>query len=319
MRRAGARAGAGGQGREAADGSARVVAIGGGHGLAVTLRALRLLDLEPTAIVTVADDGGSSGRLRRDLGMLPPGDLRMALLALAARESVATALFAYRFQAGDLAGHSLGNLVLAALNELEGGFLDALAAASGLLEVRGRVLPSTLEPVRLEGLVRGEVVRGQAALTRAEAATAVERVWLDPAAPAALADAVAAVEQADAVLLGPGSTFTSVVPNLLVPALGRALVRTRARVAYVCNLEADVRPARIDPAAHLGALLAHCPALRVPLVLCHRPADAATADRDSGQLAALGAEVLYADVADAAQPGRHDPDRLAAALKAVTG
>ncbi|HKE99840.1 MAG TPA: uridine diphosphate-N-acetylglucosamine-binding protein YvcK [Actinomycetes bacterium] len=305
-------------GRRGRGGSPRVVAIGGGHGLAVTLRALRLLDLEPTAIVTVADDGGSSGRLRRDLGMLPPGDLRRALLALAGRESVATALFAYRFRAGDLAGHNLGNLALAALSDLEGGFLGALAAASGLLEVRGRVLPSTLEPVRLEGLVRGEVVRGQAALARAEGAAAVDRVWLVPPDPPALAAAVDAVERADVLLLGPGSTFTSVAPNLLVPGLGRALAGTRARVAYVCNLEPDVTSSRAGPAAHLGALLAHCPGLAVPLVLCHSPA-AASADggRDGERLGELGAAVVHADVADTAQPARHDPDRLAAALKAL--
>jgi uncharacterized cofD-like protein len=292
----------------------RVAAIGGGHGLSVTLAALRLLDLEPTAIVTVADDGGSSGRLRRDLGLLPPGDLRMALLALAGGESLTSGLFAYRFGAGDLAGHSLGNLILAALAELQGGFLEALAAASRLLDVRGQVVPSTLEPVSLEGRVDGQVVRGQVTLARA--AGRIERVWLDPRAPAAVPAAVAAVDGADLVVLGPGSTFTSVVPNLLVPELGRCLAAASDRLLYVCNLEPQAgETSGFTPEAHLGALLDHCPGLRVPRVLCQRPPSAAQAAREAAALGALGAEVLHADVAAERQPGRHDPHRLAAALK----
>ncbi len=273
------------------------VALGGGHGLSVSLAALRLLGAEPTAVVTMADDGGSSGRLRRDLGLPPPGDLRMALLALAGPDAEARELFGYRFQRGDLAGHNLGNLILASLADLRGDFLEALATASRWLRVRGRVLPSTLAPVRLLGRVEGQVVEGQVGA-------------------AALPEAVAAVREADLVLLGPGSIFTSVVPNLLLPELGAAVAAASERVVYLCNLEPQPgETSGFSPEAHLAALLAHCPGLRVPLVLCQRPADAGATARESEAFAELGARVLHADLADPAFPGRHDPTRLAVALK----
>jgi uncharacterized cofD-like protein len=291
-----------------------VVAVGGGHGLAVTLTALRLLGHAPTAVVTVADDGGSSGRLRRDLGMLPPGDLRMALLALADGDPIVRALFAYRFPGGDVAGHNLGNLALAALADLEGGFLEALRVAARLLHVNGRVLPSTLEPIRLAGRVAGELVEGQAALTSVNGQ--VETVWLEPAAPTALPEAVAAVRDAEAVLLGPGSTFTSVLPNLLVPELGAALAAVSDRLVYLCNLGPQTgETSGFDPPAHLAALLAHCPGLRVPRVLNHDPGDPDRAAAVCRAFARHGASVLHHDLAAGGQPGRHDPTRLAAALK----
>ena len=205
----------------------RVVALGGGRGLAVTLTALRLLGVEPTAVVAVADDGGSSGRLRRDLGLLPPGDLRKAMLALADPAAEVRELFAYRFERGDLAGHNLGNLALAALTDLKGGFMAALEEASRWLGVHGQVLPATLVPVRLCGRVDGRPVEGQVAIMTATGR--VESVWLEPRDPAAVPAAVQAVREADLVLLGPGSTFTSVVPNLLVPELAAALVEDPER------------------------------------------------------------------------------------------
>jgi uncharacterized cofD-like protein len=291
----------------------RVTAIGGGHGLAVTLSALRRLGLEPTAVVTVADDGGSSGRLRRDLGMLPPGDLRMALLALAGPRSEVAGLFAYRFAIGDTAGHNLGNLILAALTDLEGGFLEALRVASGLLDVRGRVLPSTLDPVRLEGSINGKVVSGQAAL--GHSGGPIESVWLAPDDPPALDAAVEAVAEADLVLLGPGSTFTSLVPNLLVPGVGRAVAAAADRLVYVCNLEPQMgETAGFTPSDHLRALLDHCPGLHVPRVIAQRPADPADARAGAAELAELGAEVLMAEITVDGEPGRHDPARLAAVV-----
>jgi uncharacterized cofD-like protein len=292
----------------------RVVALGGGHGLAVTLTALRLVGVEPTAVVTVADDGGSSGRLRRDLGMLAPGDLRKAMLALADPAAEAWELFAYRFGRGDLAGHNLGNLVLAALTDLKGGFAEALAEASRLLRVHGQVLPATLVPVRLCGRVDGRQVEGQVAIMTATGR--VESVWLEPRRPAAVPAAVRAVRQADLVLLGPGSTFTSVVPNLLVPELAEALVEASERLVYICNLEAQPgETTGFAPESHLAAILDHCPGLRVATVLCQRPADKAAAAREVRSFAELGATVVHADVAADDHPGRHDPARLATALK----
>jgi uncharacterized cofD-like protein len=292
----------------------KVVALGGGHGLAVTLTALRLLGVEPTAVVAVADDGGSSGRLRRDLGLLPPGDLRKALLALADPAGEARELFEYRFERGDLAGHNLGNLSLAALADLRGGFLEALAAAGAWLRVHGQVLPSTLVPVRLCGQVEGRTVHGQVAIGQARGR--VQAVWLDPPQPAAVPEAVAAVRDAELVLLGPGSTFTSVVPNLLVPELGRAVAAASDRVVYICNLEAQQgETSGFAPEGHLAAILAHSPGLRVGAVLCQQPRDAAAAEREVRAFAALGAGVVHAELAADDAPGRHDPARLAAALK----
>ena len=292
----------------------RVVALGGGHGLAVTLTALSLLGVEPTAVVTVADDGGSSGRLRRDLGMLPPGDLRKAMLALADPAAEVRELFAYRFERGDLAGHNLGNLALAALTDLEGGFLEALGAASRWLGVHGRVLPATLVPVRLCGQVDGRQVEGQWAITTASGR--VESVWLEPGRPAAVPAAVAAVREADLVLLGPGSTFTSVVPNVLVPELAAALREAGERLVYICNLEAQPgETTGFPPEGHLAAILDHCAGLRVATVLCQRPRDAAGAAREVAAFAALGAGVVHAEVAADDHPGRHDAARLATALK----
>jgi uncharacterized cofD-like protein len=292
----------------------RVVALGGGHGLAVTLTALRLLGVEPTAVVAVADDGGSSGRLRRDLGLLPPGDLRKAMLALADPAAEVRELFAYRFERGDLAGHNLGNLALAALTDLKGGFLEAIQAAAGWLGVHGQVLPATLVPVRLCGRVDGRHIEGQVAI--ATATGRVESVWLEPRDPAAVPAAVRAVGEADLVLLGPGSTFTSVVPNLLVPELAAALTAVSERLVYVCNLEAQPgETSGFAPESHLAAILDHCPGLQVATVLCQRPRDAAAAARELEAFAALGAAVVHAEVAADDHPGRHDAGRLATALK----
>ena len=291
----------------------RVVALGGGRGLAVTLTALRLLGVEPTAVVTVADDGGSSGRLRRDLGLLPPGDLRKAMLALADPAAEVRELFAYRFERGDLAGHNLGNLALAALTDLRGGFMQALEEASRWLGVHGRVLPSTLVPVRLCGRVDGRTVEGQVAIMTATGR--VESVWLEPRDPAAVPAAVLAVRDADLVLLGPGSTFTSVVPNLLVPELAAALTEA-SRLVYVCNLEAQQgETSGFAPESHLAAILDHCPGLRVATVLCQRPEGEAAAAREVRAFAELGAAVVHAEVAADDHPGRHDAARLATALK----
>jgi uncharacterized cofD-like protein len=292
----------------------RVVALGGGHGLAVTLTALRLLGEEPTAVVAVADDGGSSGRLRRDLGLLPPGDLRKALLALADPAAEVRELFGYRFERGDLGGHNLGNLALAALADLKGGFLEALETASRWLGVHGQVLPATLVPVRLRGRVDGRQVEGQVAITTASGR--VESVWLEPRWPAAVPAAVEAVRAADLVLLGPGSTFTSVVPNLLVPELAAALASTPARLVYICNLEAQPgETTGFAPESHLAAILAHCPGLPVATVLCQRPPEVAGSAREINAFAELGAAVIHAEVAADDHPGRHDAARLATALK----
>src|SRR5690606_15222431 len=222
---AGARPAEGGQRRDA---PLSVVAVGGGHGLSRVLAALRRLDVVATAVVTVADDGGSSGRLRRDLGIIPPGDLRMALLGLAGNTALAD-LLGHRFRRGELSGHALGNLALVALAEQhDGDFVAALDHAAALLACRGRVLPATLAQVQLKARVSGAQVDGQAHVTRSGGH--VERVWLEPSDPPVCAEAVSAVAAADAIVLGPGSLFTSVIAALLVPGLAAAITAAAAPV-----------------------------------------------------------------------------------------
>lgn len=299
--------------------SARIVALGGGHGLARALLALRSRGHAPTAVVTVADDGGSSGRLRRDLGIIAPGDLRMALLALAGNDDVA-ALLAHRFERGELRGHALGNLALVALAERCGGdFVAALEQACRLLACHGRVLPATTVPVQLKARVSGAQVDGQARVTRATGR--VERVWLEPESPPATPQAVAAIAGAELVVLGPGSLFTSVVAAALVPEIQAALRRTAARIVYVANITTQPgETSGLDAADHVDALLAHVPGLRLDAVVVH---DGPVYDGRGAGVGGLTTHpdvglVVRADVVSREQ-GRpvwgHDPERLGAALE----
>jgi uncharacterized cofD-like protein len=299
-----------------------VVAVGGGHGLSRALSALRMLGLSPTAVVTVADDGGSSGRLRRDLGVIALGDLRMALLSLAGNDALAGVL-GHRFERGELEGHALGNLLLLALTERHGGdVVPALTDAAALLACAGRVLPATAASVQLKASVAGRQVDGQVRV--ATAPGRIERIWLEPEEARACAEAVAAIADAEVVLLGPGSLFTSVLAALVVPGLGRALVDTSARVVYLANvLTQPGETTGLSAAAHLQALLDHVPGLRIDAVVLHDgPVPEGAGEplgSDVGQ--ALAAEVHRADVAARDEQGRvvaaHDPARLAAALRPV--
>jgi uncharacterized cofD-like protein len=218
----------------------RVVAIGGGTGLPGVLRGLRsLVERGEThsvvAIVTMSDDGGSSGRLRRSMGVPPPGDVRNCLVALAEEESLLAGLFQYRYGNGELGGHSVGNLILAALAEQTGCFLKAVEMSSRVLRTVGSILPATQEDVRLAArLEDGSVVVGETQI--AEADRKVVQVSLLPEAPAPSPGVVESIEQADLVVLGPGSLFTSILPNIAVPAIAEALRRTRAEVVLVANL-----------------------------------------------------------------------------------
>lgn len=232
----------------------RVAALGGGNGLSTVLRALKHHDLDLTAIVTVADDGGSSGRLRRELGVLPPGDIRNCLVALADDESLLGQLFQHRFSDGDLAGHPFGNLFLVALAEVTGSFDLAVRECSKVLKINGRVMPSTLSQVRLWAeRVDGSTVCGETQI--GSGLGACKRVWLDPT-PLAHSPAVDAVLDADMVLLGPGSLFTSVLPHLAVPELHEALEATRALRVYVGNVMTQSGETDgFDAADHVRAVL----------------------------------------------------------------
>ena len=309
----------------------RAVALGGGHGLYATLLALRAMteDISDiTAVVTVADDGGSSGRLRRELGMLPPGDLRMALTALAAREGSGARwceVFQHRLGGtGALAGHAVGNLVMAGLLEMLGDPVAMLDEVCGLLGVTGRVLPMAAEPLDIEADVAGldpdsdalRQIRGQVAV--ATTPGRVHRVRLRPARPQACAEAVRAVGAADVVILGPGSWFTSVLPHLLVPGLAGALASTPARRVLVLNLAPQPgETAGFSPEQHLTVLRDHAPpGFRVHAVLADLDTVAAPARLDHGA-AALGGHAYLDRVAADGSTDRHDPVALAAALHRI--
>jgi len=321
----------------------RVVAIGGGTGLPVVLRGLKSYSANLTAIVTVADDGGSSGRLRGELGIPPPGDIRNCLVALADTEPLMESLFQHRFNRGEgLAGHTFGNLFIAAMTEITGDFEAAVMESSRVLKVRGTVLPSTLDNVVLEAeLADKRVVSGEATIVSQARGTAIARVCLRPSEPKALPAAVSAIESADAVVLGPGSLFTSIVPNLLVPGVRRAVARAAGRgvpVALVIN--AMTQPGEttgFGPAQHLGVVRdllgqavtwAIVNTERIPPELRRRYEDdgATVVTAPPGLLERLGVRVVRARLLDTealtAAVGarvRHDPDRLAAAILRVIG
>ena len=214
----------------------KIVAIGGGTGLSTLLRGIKAYSANITAIVTVADDGGSSGRLRREQGMLPPGDIRNCLAALADEEKLLTELFQYRFNAGEgLSGHSFGNLFLSAMNNITGDLEAAIAASSKVLAVRGRVLPATLADVSLWAEMEdGRIIQGESQIS--EAGGKVLHLGCHPENPPALPAAVTAIKEADLILIGPGSLYTSIIPNLLVPEIRDALLTSQAPRLYICNI-----------------------------------------------------------------------------------
>lgn len=306
----------------------KAVALGGGQGLHATLSALRRITPDVTAVVTVADDGGSSGRLRRELGLLPPGDLRKALAALADEDSsVWRTLFQHRFGGtGALAGHAVGNLVLAGLLETLGDPVAALDEAARLLGLRGRVLPMCTEPLDIEADVIGldedpravRRIRGQVAV--ATTPGQVQRIRLHTAGmpdsvPTACPAAVRAVLDADVVLLGPGSWFTSVLPHLLVPELHEALIETAAARMVVLNLVPQPgETAGFSPERHLDVLCEHAPRLRVDAVIADADS-VSTPDRLRRAAEALGATMRLDGVASGKARERHDPAALAESLR----
>lgn len=309
----------------------RIVALGGGHGLYASLQALQHLTDQITAVVTVADDGGSSGRLREEFDILPPGDLRMALAALCAETDWGIQwrdALQHRFPGtGPLGGHALGNLIIASLWDLLGDPVAGLDLVGRLLGARGRVLPMAVEPVVIRGTVRGhdpsrpeEIVEvvGQAALARSPGR--VEDLQLEPDPPRACDQAIQAIHEADWVVLGPGSWFTSVMPHLLVPELRDALVFTRARRMVTMNVALhDGESTGLTPADHLRALADHARDLHLDTVLADPNAvgDGEAELRIAAEQ--MGADLVLAEVADPDRPGTHDILRLAAAYRDVMG
>jgi len=303
----------------------RVVAFGGGHGLSASLEALRRVSGDLTAVVTVADDGGSSGRLREEFGVLPPGDLRMALAALAGSDEWArlwAQLYQHRFDGdGPLGGHAVGNVVVTALVDILGDPVAALDASARLLGAAGRVLPLSTVPLDIVADVIGldpadpgaaVEVRGQVAV--ATTPGEVVGVRLDPADPPGCPEAVEAIHDADWAVLGPGSWFTSVIPHLLVPDVAKALAGSRARRLVALNL--SPQPGETDgfsPTTHLEVLAAHAPDFDVDVVLADESAATGNVDELREAAATLGATLVVAPIACDDGTPRHDPQRLAAA------
>jgi uncharacterized cofD-like protein len=307
----------------------KVVALGGGHGLYASLSALRRVTRQLTAIVTVADDGGSSGELRRQFGVLPPGDLRMALAALCGDDEWGTTwsrVVQHRF-AGDagLGGHAVGNVLIVALWELLGDAVQGLDWVGRLLGAHGRVLPMASVPLDLVAEVEGadparphdmHTVRGQVAC--ATTAGRVRSVSLVPRDPPACPQAVTAILDADWVVLGPGSWFTSVLPHILVPELARALTGTQARRIVALNLAAQ--PGETEgfaPQTHLEVLADHAPRLRVDVVLADRGTAGGAAAELEKAAGLLGARLVLADLAMRDGSPRHDPRQLAGAFAQI--
>ena len=307
-----------------------MVALGGGHGLYASLSALRLMSDRLTAVVTVADDGGSSGRLRQEMDVLPPGDLRMALSALCDDSDWGRTwrdVLQHRFSsAGTLDQHAVGNLLIVALWELLGDTVEGLDWVGRLLGARGRVLPMSSVPLTIEADMVPElapdgtpasggdvrVVRGQSAVAVAEGR--VHRVRLIPDDPPACPEAVAAVDAADWVVLGPGSWFTSVLPHLLVPELSAALHRTAARRCVTLNLRAGAGSGEMTCLEHLTALQKHAPDLRIDVVVAD-PQAVGDLGALQDRATQMGAQVVLRQVQVGDGTARHDSLRLAAAYR----
>ncbi len=282
-----------------------VVAVGGGHGLAATLRAVRTYTDRINAVVSVADDGGSSGRLRELLHIIPPGDLRKCLVAMAEPGSLLASAFEFRFGEEELAGHALGNLILAGLIDGTGDPVAALDEACRLLGVTGRVLPATTDPVVLKADADGGPVAGQVAVM---ATDNIRRVSLVPADPTAPVEAVEALEGADQIVLGPGSLFTSVLAAIAVPEIRSGINRSGATTVYVCNLRPQIPETEgFDAAMHLEALVAH--GVDVDVMVC-----------DTTGLALGRPRIPVVDVRLARANGMaHDPVKLASTLVDLLG
>jgi len=303
------------------------VAIGGGTGLPVALRSMRRYADKVTAIVSVADDGGSSGRLRRDIGILPPGDIRNCLVALAEDKGMAD-LFTYRFRQGDgIAGHNLGNLIIAALTDLYGSFDEGVRMASELLSVEGRVLPSTTGNVILSAATfSGEPITGQVKI--AQTTRPLKEVYLDPPDVEAYPAAVEAILEADQVVIGPGSVFTSILPNLIVPGIGQAMAESKAIKIYVCNVMTQPGETDLFTACdHVSAIINHGSPGWIDVVIINNhpiPDDKLIGYAESRRypvsvvaenIQALGLNVVLANVLDEQNPSCHDVDKLAVVLR----
>lgn len=301
-----------------------IVAIGGGTGLSALLQGLKNITANTTAIVTVADDGGSSGRLRREFDTLPPGDIRNCLVALADAEPLMRELFQYRFQGeGELKGHNFGNLFITALSQITGDFEKAIKESSKVLAIKGRVLPATLDKVKLIAEhVNGEKTVGESEIPKKK--VKIKRVFLDPRGCKPSYEAIEAIGNADAIILGPGSLYTSIIPNLLVPGIASAIANSKAVKIYVCNIMTQSGETDGYSASdHVRALIDHtCPEIIdycvlnssfIPdyLLKKYKEEDAYPVEPDVSSIEGMGYKCIVRDLASLGEVVRHDSDKLA--------
>ena len=305
----------------------RIVVIGGGTGLSTMLRGLKKYTSNIVAMVTVTDDGGSSGRLKREMGMPPPGDIRNCLVALADAEPLMTELFQYRFQEGEgIDGHSFGNLLIAAMTRITGDFERAVKETSNILAIRGLVLPSTTDPVRLQAeLEDGTLAEGETNIVNAPGA--IKHIMLHPSNTKPLDETLRAIEMADAIVIGPGSVYTSIVPNILVEGIGQAIQDSDAAKIYVCNVM--TQPGETDDYAasdHVKAIVKHSEHRLFHYVLVNqeKPSKELLAkyaeqnqffvDADAAEIREMGYRPIVGDYISQTDVVRHDPDKLADAI-----
>ena len=307
----------------------KIVTVGGGTGLATLLRGLKKHTSNLSAVVTVSDDGGSSGRLQKELGVLPPGDIRNCLVALADDEALVTDLFRYRFTEGDgLTGHSFGNLFLAAMTGITGNFDEAIKVSSRVLNIKGRVLPATLAVARLcAKLENGAVVEGESNISKSR--TPIERVYLEPSGAQPLDEVIGAIREADAIVLGPGSLYTSILPNLLVARIASEIAASNAVKIYVCNVMTQPgETVNYTASRHVEALFTNTGArvCDIAIVNDELPRKLLDAYAEEGQLPVvvdktrldrLGITTVRASVISETQTVRHDPEKLAAVVIGV--
>ncbi len=301
-----------------------IVVIGGGTGLSVLLRGLKEYTTNLTAIVSVTDDGGSSGKLRGDLGIIPPGDIRNCLVALADTETAMEKLFSYRFTQGtELAGHNLGNLLIAAMTDLTGSFETAINEVSKVLAIRGKVVPVSYDNLSLGAeLEDGSVVMGESSISRS--AKRIKRVFLEPSSCQPTSGALEAIAQAEAIILGPGSLYTSVIPNLLIPGISKAIEKAPGMKIYVCNVMTQAGETKDYTASdHLKALYAHsAPGLVdymiannqkvLPLYANKYAAEGAYVVKvDRKRIAQMGVRLIQAPLIHENNAVRHNSEKLA--------
>ena len=304
----------------------KIVAIGGGTGLSTVLKGIKQITNNITAVVTVGDDGGSSGRLREEMGVLPPGDIRNCIAALADEEDLVTELFQYRFKSGNgLEGHSFGNLFLSALCAITGDMVTAVKESSKVLSIRGQVLPSTLDDMKLVAeLEDGRVIFGESHITKA--CGKIKKIKTDPAKLKALDDVISAINNSDLIIMGPGSLFTSVIPNLLIDDIAKAISISRAKKIYVCNVM--TQPGETDNftvSDHVKTIMDHSKysniidyvfvndSLPRELALKYRAVNSCPVKLDIESLKGLGINVVIKRLIEENREGlvRHSPRRLA--------